>query len=61
MLSKHEVKLNIDVTAFVIQDSEDSATKYLANEVEAQIMELSHSTSIEVDSVYLQAYEATEI
>lgn len=64
-MKKHEVKLNLNITAFVIAGNEDNAVVKFSKELEKFIMGISHDMSpdIELDnqSFDLQESEATEI
>ncbi|KKN65196.1 hypothetical protein LCGC14_0483720 [marine sediment metagenome] len=65
MIKRHEVKLNLNITAFVLADSEDEAVVFFSKELERSIMGVSHDMSygIEIDdqSFDLQQSEATEL
>ena len=67
MLNKHEVKLNMDITAFIIANTEEEAAKNLSDEIEALILSGRHekpkklSDDVEIDSVDLQFYDATRL
>ena len=60
MRAKHEVKLNMDITAYVIANADDDAVDLLSSTVES-ILKNVLSPGIEIDSVDLQSSEATEI
>ncbi len=64
MRAKYEVKIHIDVTAFLEADSGDEAVSALSSEVENRIKGYGSSAlvnSMEIDSVDLQESEATAL